>query len=561
MKKKFNMQHKVVVASLSATLLLTPLASAAGVESGTKSTQPISVSVDNRLVPVRTVSETIGASVKWDEVAQCVTVSKGQTQLIFQVGESVVSQNGKAVDLGVKVEFKNDRVQVPLSFLQTALESKIGWDSQAGKVVIASGDVVSTASSFVHALIHSDVAGASALMNDKLKASIPQAQLASVGQIYQSMFGEIGEQISVSTNKNAVHENVMVTYKAQNMPFQMTIRLDQKGLVDDLFLAPSPDMGLYQKPSYDDSKLYTEKEVVVGEGDFALPGTLTMPVDKKNVPVVILVHGSGPNDRDESIGSVKTFRDLAVGLAKQGIAVLRYEKVTREHTLQVSAVGLGKYTVKEETVDDATRAVQLVKKLDGIDPKRIVVAGHSQGGMLIPRIIEADKNQDIASAFILAGPSGSFEDILIEQNEHMLETMKKQGQPTDRLEQQLAMIKQQVSLIKNPAYSTSNLPQGFLLGDPYWFYDFRNYSGAAIAKGQKTPLHIMQGENDWQVLPHHLEGWKKELSNRSNVTYHSYPKVNHTLVEVEELSTGAEYMKPGNVSEVIINDMAKLVKK
>ncbi|MCR8643486.1 alpha/beta fold hydrolase [Paenibacillus sp. N1-5-1-14] len=560
MKKKFGMLHKVATASLATALWVSPIASAAAVGSEVTASSNQAVAAESLIVPVRAVGETIGASVKWDEATSSVTVVRGQTQLQLKVGESTAVVNGKTVDLGVKVEFIGDRIQVPLSILQDTFESKIGWDTKTGKAVLAKGDVTSAATSFVHAFLTGDVQGALGLMNDKLKAALPAEVIGTLAPNYQAIFGQIDELVQVNTSKNAVHENVELIYKASNMPLHLTIRLDSSGLVDDMYVSIEPTAAPYEKPKYDDAKLYTEKDIVVGSGEMALPGTLTMPVGKGNVPVVILVHGSGPNDRDETFLSVKPFRDLAVGLAAQGIAVIRYEKVTREHTAKSSVAAGGKFSVKEETIDDAIRAVQLAKTLDGIDPKRIIVAGHSQGGMMMPRIIEADTNHDIAKAVIISGPANSLEDALIEQTEYALESAKLMGQPTEPIAQRLDMFKQQVALLKDPQYSVSNVPQGFALGDPYWWYDLRNYSGAAIAKNQKTPLLIMQGENDAQVLAHHLDNWKKALSNRTDVTYSLYPKVTHFLIESEGRSTGMEHLKPANVSEAIINDIVKFIK-
>lgn len=89
-----------------------------------------------------------------------------------------------------------------------------------------------------------------------------------------------------------------------------------------------------------------------------MPGTLTIPKGIETFPVVVLVHGSGPNDRNESIGGSKMFRDLAVGLANEGIAVLHYDKRTYEYGLKSQSPYL---TAKEETIDDALAAVQFVK--------------------------------------------------------------------------------------------------------------------------------------------------------------------------------------------------------
>ena len=125
----------------------------------------------------------------------------------------------------------------------------------------------------------------------------------------------------------------------------------------------------------------TERAVAVGAAP-GLPGTLTLPAGTARVPAVVLVHGSGPHDRDETVGVNKPFLDLAEGLAAQGIAVLRYEKRTRVAPL--SFIGR-RFTVNDEVVDDAVAAVQLLRTEPGIDPARIVVVGHSLGAVRASR--------------------------------------------------------------------------------------------------------------------------------------------------------------------------------
>ena len=129
----------------------------------------------------------------------------------------------------------------------------------------------------------------------------------------------------------------------------------------------------------------------------------------------MLVHGSGPNDRDETLGPNKPFRDLAWGLADRGIAVLRYDKRTSVYGGKMA--GNKNLTVREETIDDALLAVKLLRGRPDIDPKRIFILGHSLGGMVAPRIGADDPS--LAGLIILAGATRPLPDVAREQLEYI----------------------------------------------------------------------------------------------------------------------------------------------
>ena len=145
-----------------------------------------------------------------------------------------------------------------------------------------------------------------------------------------------------------------------------------------------------------------------------------MPEGKGPFPVVILVHGSGPSDRNEQIGPNLPFMDLASQLAEQGIAVLRYDKRTYLYGAQMSE--LEHLTVQEETIDDVVAAVEFLKTRNTILNDQIYIAGHSLGGYLIPRI--AQQTPDVAGYILLAAPARPIEDLVLEQTQYILSLEK-----------------------------------------------------------------------------------------------------------------------------------------
>jgi len=565
MKKISIRKRQALLASTLILALAVPpsVAGASTVPSGAQSYVQTAASLAaHTLVPVKQLSDTLGAQVKWDAAARTVTITRGESVVVLTAGQSQATVNGKRVDAGAAVTIIDGRAYASLRFINEALGSQAVWDADSRKFSFQPDDYEGLGSAFVHELTRGDRTAAAAMMNEALSRALPVPVLDIFSQQIGAAYGQPLEQQSAEIREDGVHTNAVLVYSTKTGALQFTIRFDKAGAVDDLNigLAAAAQTAAYQKPAYDSGN-YTEQEVVIGEGEFALPGTLTMPKGEGPFPVVVLVHGSGPHDRDSSIGGVKVFKDLAAGLAAHDIAVLRYEKVTMAHTAKVSV--RQDFTLKQESVDDAVKAAAMLQDMDRIDPKRIFVAGHSQGGFAAPMIAQHAPAGTIAGAILISAPSGSFTEVLVEQQQEALERLKALGLPQETIaaqEQAVGMWTGIAQMVQDPQYSKDNLPPSFPLQPAYWWFEQRDYEAGEAAKAVEVPMLVLQGENDWQVTMAQYEGWKEALKDRTDVTFHSYPKVNHLLAEYDGISIGMEYSGASNVSKAIIDDLAAWVK-
>lgn len=295
-----------------------------------------------------------------------------------------------------------------------------------------------------------------------------------------------------------------------------------------------------------------EVDLQVVNGPWILPATLTLPAGAGPFAGVVLVHGTGPHDRDETIGPNKPFRDLALGLAALGVAVLRYEKRTQVHAAEMAGTKAS-LTVMEETVDDAVAALALLRRTEGIDPDRIFLAGHSFGGMMAPRIAALD--QGLAGAIILAGNTRPLEDLIVDQKKYLALL---DGTVTAAEQIQLDQLALHAARAKNPEAVNANDPPPFGVPLSYW-RDLRSYHPVESAARLAIPLLILQGERDYQVTLLDFSGWKKGLAGRLQTTFKSYPRLNHLFIQAEGKSSPQEYEKPGHVSPEVIADIARWI--
>jgi dienelactone hydrolase len=317
------------------------------------------------------------------------------------------------------------------------------------------------------------------------------------------------------------------------------------------YLQPKATSTSYTTPTYVDTAAIKQTEVKLKGVKNDLVGMLTMPKTGKNFPVVILVHGSGPGDMDQTVGAVKPFKDIALGLASKGIASIRYVK----RTLVYPNEFVGAFTVKEETINDALTAIELTKTIPELDKKQIYVFGLSLGGMLAPRI--ATLSPDIKGLIMAAAPARKFTDLIVDQNRYM------SGLANDTTKAFKDMMAKSMVAIESTRIAKLGTvkPDSSILGLPasYWV-DLNAYDQVAAAKKLKQRIMIIQGGMDFQVTDTDFKLWSTALGKKSNTTLKLYPDLNHPLTVQTEKGTAEQYKKPANVAEPVINDIAAWIK-
>lgn len=442
-------------------------------------------------------------------------------------------------------------MRVSLSLGTVALFAAVGPAAQDAKPT----DHTSKAKAFVAAQAKGDFAAAMQEFDDVMKKASPADKMESAWKLVEKQAGPFQKQLETRTEKNGKYDMVYVTCQFEKVALDVRVVFTSEGQITGYSFRPAQKKYDFTPPSYAHPDLFRESNVAIGSGEWALPGTLTLPAGDGPFAAAVLVQGSGPHDRDETIGPNKPFRDLAWGLGSQGIAVLRYEKRTKQHAVKMVAMK-DKITIREEVIDDAVAAAALLRTRKEIDIKRIFVLGHSLGAHVGPQI---GVNDPVLSGLILlAGNTRPLEDLILEQIGYLLSLKGELGkEEKDELEK----IKKQVLRVKDstltPDTPSSELPLG--ASAVYWLA-LRDYHPTEVVARFHKPVLVLQGERDYQVTMADFEGWKKVLLDRKDVKLKSYPKLNHLFMEGEGKAKPAEYEKAGHVAQEVVDDIAKWIK-
>ena len=302
--------------------------------------------------------------------------------------------------------------------------------------------------------------------------------------------------------------------------------------------------------------MITEK-ITVGAGtEYPLSGLLTLPEQTgKPIPAVVMVHGSGPSNMDEKVMKLTPFRDLAEGRASRGVASARYDKRTFAYARKMAKISP---TVREETIDDALLAVELMKKDPRIDPDRVFLLGHSMGAMLAPRI-DAE-GADVKGLIMLAGSPYRLEEIMLRQ-------LAQAGGKGSIMKWIVGLEYKVFSRKFSGLYDTGDeeARKKKVAGSLtlYYFKEMGQKNALDYLLDSRKPALIMQGGKDFQVLAEDdFRVFRDKLADRRDTFFKLYPELNHLFVNAiydDILKASKEYRVERHIGDDVIGDIASFI--
>lgn len=410
-------------------------------------------------------------------------------------------------------------------------------------------DIENISKEFVNLLVREDFTKAREIFTQEVANALPEDALKGIWRSIIATIGKFNRIIETKTTEYGEYRIVILDcdFEIGTLGIQITFNKELK--IAGLYFLQPKFKAIYKPPPYINPDSFSEIEVTIETQGWRLPAVLTLPKTDTPCPAVVLVHGSGPQDKDETIGPNKPFKDLALGLASRGIAVLRYEKRTK-HYGEKSLVK--DFTVNQETVEDAISAIELLYQREEIDKNRIYLLGHSLGGMLAPRI--ALKTDKLNGIIMLAGTIKDLLETIIRQTKYLASL---DGNIDNNEAKEIEDIEKNVERIKSLNIDKDEN----ILGAPgsYWL-DLLNYNPLEEIKKVNIPILILQGDRDYQVTVEDFELWQKELKDKPNITFKIYKGLNHLFIYGEGTPNPEEYFKAGNISQEVIEDIANWIK-
>lgn len=366
-------------------------------------------------------------------------------------------------------------------------------------------------------------------------------------------------------------DSISGTFNQGGMPFPLVLKQSDK---------PVLNRPQEPKPPF---PYKTEDITFINKKDkIELAGTFTIPDSTGMFPAVVLIAGSGPQDRDETIFGHKPFLVIADYLTQNGFAVLRYDK----RGIGQSKGDYDRATMQDFTVDTEA-AINYLKTRKEVDKSAIGLIGHSEGGMVAPMV--ASKNRDVKFIVLMAAPGVQGTKIVLDQNRLSLESMNIEPENMERtltmldeilgslttwenspveqtiLRDRLSQVWEQLPImiklkLKKESYLRSQYNQMVKPG----YRSFLKIDPAEFLQKTNCPVFAINGEKDTQVLfDKNLNAIKSALEKGKNYRTEtkSYPNLNHLFQESETGNVDEYGEIEQTISPEVLSDITVWMKK
>lgn len=389
------------------------------------------------------------------------------------------------------------------------------------------------------------------MMDDKMQKAISPEQLS---MIWPAFITNDGNFVKWENQKEKTFQGYLLietNLMFERKSYTMRLAFDDETKISGLFFVPIRTYSVKDDlPANKSTAYWTEEPLKVKTGMISLPGVLCIPKNTKTYPIVVFVHGSGPNDMDETIGPNKIFADLAHALAEKGIASLRYDK--RTYVIQQTGDTSIPYSGLENVViEDAVAALDIALRTVP-QGNKVFILGHSLGASLAPEIANRVKN--LGGIIMLAGTPIPIEDEVLRQTKYLY----KENCFSCKERKEYRDMKKRVENVKNIDHFLllHQVPDLPLVNDTAFWRDVHHMNpGEELLKSQ-IPVLILQGERDYQVTMKSFEKWFELADGKKNIEFKSYPKLNHLFHESEGKSYPKEYSVQGVIPGYVKSDIS-----
>ncbi len=385
-----------------------------------------------------------------------------------------------------------------------------------------------------------------------------QMNADALKQVWTGVVAQLGGYKSYSYSK-FVQSDTVLTYIYQiqfkNMNLRALVSYNPVGKVNGFYFRPmepeKTEKPKYRLPPYADTTAFIETDFAA-PGTPAVPASQVIPKDVGPTPVVLLIPGSGPLDRNETVFENQPFKDIAWGLGSKGIASVRFDNrsyiVGMDKTVELD--------LRSYLLDDIASLLAYIRSQPQVfDTTQIYLAGHSLGGTVAPLAARADNR--LAGIIMISAAARPLTDVVIDQFEYLGSLAGDTA--GSYVKNQIDMVREACRKIRERTFPKDQM---FIFASGRVWYDLLDNDNVTAAKALTIPMLLLWGARDYQVTERDWEIWRTTLSGRANVVFKRYDDLNHLYQPGTGKATNTEYTtNTAPVDLRVIQDIAAWIKK